>query len=115
MKPLTESQRKAARAKATIARSERADLKDRLRAGEISIDEVVNQHERKESISRLKVVDLLRCLPGVGEKRALAIMEDVGIATTRRLRGLGVNQKRALVNYLDQHSSLRRAQSIRKE
>jgi hypothetical protein len=33
--------------------------------------------------------------------RAAAIMETVGIARSRRLRGLGVHQRRALINHLE--------------
>jgi len=35
-------------------------------------------------------------MPGVGKVRAQKIMERVGISPTRRVRGLGVNQRRAL-------------------
>lgn len=108
MKPLTEDQRKAARAKAAIARAERAEVKEQLRAGTLSVARIVNDDAERESIGRLKVMDLLRCLPGIGEKRALSIMEEIKIAPTRRVRGLGVNQKRALVDYVDRHSSPKR-------
>ncbi len=35
-------------------------------------------------------------MPGVGKVRAQQIMERLDIAPTRRLRGLGANQRRAL-------------------
>ena len=45
---------------------------------------------------RVKVVQLLCCLPGVGELRAHRIMVELGIAENRRVGGLGPNQVKAL-------------------
>jgi ribosomal protein S13 len=44
----------------------------------------------------MKVIDLLQSMPGVGKVRAQALMERIGIAGTRRVRGLGANQIAAL-------------------
>jgi len=48
-------------------------------------------------IGKLKVVALLESLPGVGKVKARAIMSEVGISETRRVRGLGPHQIKALV------------------
>lgn len=95
--PLTEEERRRARDKATAARAVRAELKAGLKSGNITVSEVVNRRCGEDAVSRLKVIDLLKALPGVGEIRAQAIMEDVGIALTRRVRGLGIHQKKALI------------------
>ena len=42
--------------------------------------------------------DLLESLPGVGKVKARAIMAEVGISETRRVRGLGPHQAKALVD-----------------
>ncbi|WP_026544005.1 integration host factor, actinobacterial type [Arthrobacter sp. 35/47] len=105
LKPLTDSERTLAREKATAARAVRAQLKSRLKSGEITVDEVINGAGHEDAVGRLKVLDLLKALPGVGEKRAAGIMETVGIAATRRVRGLGVHQRRALVEHLKHHRS----------
>ena len=44
----------------------------------------------------MKVSELLESMPGVGKVRARQIMERLGIASTRRVRGLGANQVAAL-------------------
>ena len=43
-------------------------------------------------LAHVKVVDLLKSLPRVGEKRATAVMEKLDIAPNRRIRGLGRHQ-----------------------
>ena len=51
-----------------------------------------------DTIGKLKVVALLESLPGVGKVKARAIMAEVGISETRRVRGLGPHQAKALVD-----------------
>lgn len=100
LKPLSDSERTAARHKATAARARRAAVKEKLKTGETTVAEVIADSSTDEAIGRLKVSDLLESLPGVGKVRAGTIMADVGIAPTRRIRGLGVHQRQALVTYL---------------
>ena len=47
-------------------------------------------------IGKMKVSALLQSMPGVGKVRAGQIMERLGIAESRRVRGLGANQRAAL-------------------
>ena len=101
LKPLTEEERTRAREKATAARTVRAEIKSKIKSGELSIEEVIVSRSGEEAVGRLKVVDLLRALPGVGERRAAGIMATVGIAPTRRVRGLGVHQRKALIELLE--------------
>ncbi|MBG6182684.1 hypothetical protein IWX65_000617 [Arthrobacter sp. CAN_A214] len=102
LKPLTDSERMQAREKAAAARAVRAELKVRLKTGKVTVAEVIASSSGDDAVGRLKVLDLLKALPGVGDVRALAIMNDVGIAATRRVRGLGIHQRKALVNHLEQ-------------
>lgn len=101
LKPLTEEQRAAAREKAKKARVTRAEIKDAVKNKEITISEVLKRSETDEAVARLKVTDLLTSLPGVGEVRTENILNDLNIAASRRLRGLGIHQRRALINLLD--------------
>ena len=48
----------------------------------------------------MKVLSLLESLPGVGKVKARRIMDDIGIADTRRMKGLGANQRQALLEQL---------------
>lgn len=94
---LTAEQRAAALAKAAQARQIRAEVKNRLKTSGASLAEVLDQSKANEIIAKLKVKDLLQALPGVGAVRAREIMERIGIAESRRLRGLGANQIQALL------------------
>lgn len=101
LKPLSDTERTAARNKATAARAERAEIKAKLKDGRVSVAEVIDTAKNVESIGRLRVVELLEALPGIGKVRAAAIMESIGIAPTRRVRGLGVHQRKALIELLE--------------
>jgi len=94
---LTPEQRQAALQKAAQARQLRADIKNRLKTSGASLADVIAESRVNEIIAKLKVRDLLQSLPGVGKVRAKEIMERLGIADSRRLRGLGVNQIQALL------------------
>lgn len=94
---LTPEQRQAALEKAAEARRERAEVKNRLKTGGTTLAEVLKEGENNETVGKMKVSALLESLPGVGKVRAKQIMEEVGIAETRRVRGLGANQSAALI------------------
>lgn len=94
---LTPEQRQAALEKAAQARQLRAEIKNRLKNSGASLAEVIEQSKVNEIVAKLKVTDLLQSLPGVGRVRAQEIMSRIGIAESRRLRGLGVNQIQALL------------------
>ena len=96
---LTEEQRKAALEKAAEARRVRADLKDRLKMGSITLTEVLDQAAEDEIVGKTKVLAVLESLPGVGKVKARRLMEEIGIAECRRLRGLGDQQRAALLDH----------------
>lgn len=89
---LSAAQLEAARAAATEARRARATLKDEVKAGRISLGEALHRAMGDDTLSRVKVVDLLRSLPRVGVTRSKEIMEALDIAPNRRIRGLGRHQ-----------------------
>ncbi|TGO04700.1 integration host factor, actinobacterial type [Serinibacter arcticus] len=95
---LTPQQRADALAKAAQARATRAEVKNRLKYSGASLSSVLEAAESDEAIGKLKVSALLEALPGVGPVRAKQIMAEVGIAETRRVRGLGPHQRDALVS-----------------
>ena len=94
--PLTPEQRKAALDKAAAARRERAEIKNRLKHSGASLPDVLAEGRTNETVGKMKVLDLLQAMPGLGKVRAKQMMERIGIAETRRVRGLGVNQVAAL-------------------
>jgi len=89
---LTTEQLQAARAAATLARRQRAELKAKVRSGEMSLANAIDAAANDDVLAHVKVVDLLKSLPRVGEKRAAAVMERLDIAPNRRIRGLGRHQ-----------------------
>lgn len=94
--PLTPEQRQAALDKAAASRRERAEVKNRLKNSGASILEVVHSGQDNDVIGKMRVVDLLQSLPGLGKVRARQTMERLGIAESRRVRGLGSKQIAAL-------------------
>ena len=95
---LTEEQRAAALEKAAAARRARAELKERLKRGGTTLTDVLKAAESDEVLGKMKVSALLEALPGVGKVRAQQIMERLEIAPSRRLRGLGDRQRKALLS-----------------
>ncbi len=94
---LTPEQRQAALAKAAAARRERAELKERLKMGSVSLDEILKRANDDDIVGKMKVVAALEALPGVGKVKARRIMDEIGISETRRIRGLGDQQRKSLL------------------
>ncbi|WP_427131401.1 integration host factor, actinobacterial type [Pseudarthrobacter sp. S9] len=101
LRPLTPQERADALRKAAAARAIRAAAKERLKSGELTIAQVISSGESDDAIARMRIAELLEALPGIGRVRAAAIMEQLGIAQSRRVRGLGIHQRRALVDFVD--------------
>lgn len=95
---LSAEQRAAALEKAAQARAARADIKNKLKMGLMTLREALNSDD--ENVHKLKVVALLESLPGIGKKKARDLMAEVGIADNRRVQGLGAQQRAALLKRL---------------
>jgi hypothetical protein len=94
---LSPEQRQAALEKAAAARRERAELKEKLKMGSLNLRELLGMAEGDDIVGKMKVVSVLESLPGVGKVKARRTMEDIGISDTRRVRGLGKQQREALL------------------
>jgi len=94
---LSAEQRQAALEKAAVARRARAELKERLKMGSITLSELLAQAEGDEIVAKMKVLAVLESLPGVGKVKARRTMDEIGISETRRVRGLGAQQREALL------------------
>ena len=97
---LSPEQRAAALEKAAAARRARAELKEKLKMGSTSIDELFTQAETDEIVGKMKVLAVLESLPGLGKVKARRIMEECEISETRRVQGLGKNQRDKLLERL---------------
>jgi len=98
---LTPQQRAEALQKAIRVRRERSDVKGRLKRGAVTLSAVIGAAAANETIAKTKVFSLLTAMPGVGKVRAAQIMERLGIAPNRSVRGLGANQRTALEQEFD--------------
>ena len=94
---LSPEQRAAALEKAAEIRKARAELKDQLKSGKTSLASVLDRAENDDVVGKLKVSAVLQAMPGIGKIRANQIMEKLKIAESRRLRGLGDQQRKALL------------------
>lgn len=97
---LDDEDRRRALDKAAAARRERAQLKADLREGRVTLAEVLRRADHEDVVGRTKVAALLEALPNVGKVRAQKLMERLEISPTRRLRGLGANQRDKLLQAL---------------
>ena len=97
---LSADQRQAALEKAAAVRKQRAELKDRLKMGSVSLNELLNQGQSDEVVGKMKVLAVLQSLPGLGQVKARRVMEEVGISATRRVQCLGEQQRRKLLEKL---------------
>jgi len=96
--PLSPEQRAAALEKGAEVRRARAELKGNLKNGSVSLAEVLDAGAEDDVVGKMKVSAVLESLPNIGKKKAQTIMEEIGISDTRRVRGLGANQKAALLS-----------------
>lgn len=94
---LSPDQRKAALDKAAQARRARAELKEKLKMGSITLSELLDRAGSDDLVGKMKVVSVLESLPGVGKVKARRLMEQIGISDSRRLQGLGSNQRERLI------------------
>lgn len=94
---LSQAQRAAALEQAAHARRVRAEIKSDLKGGKRTIAEVISLGKNDEIVGKMKVLALLESLPGVGRVKATFLMEKVGIAPSRRIRGLGIHQTKELL------------------
>ena len=95
---LTEEQRKAALEKAAQARHARAELREKVKTGKVSLKEVLDSTD--PIAERMKVSALIESLPGYGKAKAAKIMDELGISATRRVKGLGARQREQLLEAL---------------
>ena len=94
---LSPEERAAALEKAAEIRKARAQLKEQLKAGKTTLTKVLDLAEADDVAGKLKVSAVLQSMPGIGKVRATQIMEKLRIAESRRLRGLGEQQRKALL------------------
>jgi hypothetical protein len=95
--PMSDEQRAQALAKAAAARRERAEIKALLKTGSLTLAEVFERADTDDIIAGTKVYPLLASMPRMGKIKAKRLMEELGIAENRKIRGLGSRQRTDLL------------------
>lgn len=97
--PLDEAARARGRAQAIEARRRRAEVKADLATGSRTLESVLDlRHD--PILSRLRIDEVLRALPGIGPARTRRILEECEIDSKRRLGQLGDLQIRRVTEAL---------------
>lgn len=97
---LSDDQRQAALEKAAAARRLRAEIKEKLKMGSMSLRELMAEGQNNEVVGKMKVLAVLESLPGLGKVKARKVMDEIGISETRRVQGLGEQQRKKLFEKL---------------
>jgi guanylate kinase len=87
---LSSRARRKAGEKAVLARQDRAKVKEQVASGELFFFDLFK--DERKSITRMKLVDLLQSVPGIGQARAQIIFERTKISPSRRIGGVGHRQ-----------------------
>ena len=95
--PLDDDARRRASRSAVEARRTRALWKQRLCSGDVGLPELLDAAEHDAALAGMRLTEALGALPGVGPRSVEDILAACGIAASRRLRGLGPNQRAALI------------------
>jgi guanylate kinase len=96
---LTPEERAEALRKAKEARQVRAAFKERVRRGELSIADIIREGKSNEAVGKMRVLELVESISGVGKIRGKSILERLDISLTRRVKGLGKHQQQALTEF----------------
>jgi guanylate kinase len=82
--------RRKAGINAVKARQERAKIKEMIKNGEIFFFDLFD--DERQSVKRMKMIDLLTAVPGIGKTRAELIIGRAGMSPSRRIGGVGRRQ-----------------------
>ncbi len=96
---LSPEARAAALEKAKAARTKRAQIREDLKSGKLTVKKVLDMKD-DPIVGRMKVSTLIETIPGYGKAKAEKVMKELQIAESRRLRGLGDRQQAALLERL---------------
>jgi hypothetical protein len=94
---MTDEQRAEALRRAGEARRVRAEIKQLLKTGSLTLADVFDRADEDELVAGIKVAALVVSMPHMGKVKAKRLLDDLGIADNRRLRGLGERQRQALL------------------
>lgn len=95
---LTTEQRREYLEKALRIRKERANVRNDLKSGLMTFGQVLKLADaNRQSVSNMRVKQVINSMPGYGFAKTQQLMGDLHIAEGRRVKGLGVRQRQALL------------------
>jgi hypothetical protein len=94
---MTDEQRAAALARAGEARRVRAEIKQLLKTGTLTIEEVFARSDEDDLVAGIKVGSVVVSMPHMGKIKAIRLLEDLEIDGGKRLRALGPRQREKLL------------------
>lgn len=98
---LTTEQRRAYLEKASKVRRERAIVRNDLKSGLMTFGQVLKLADADcQAVSNMRVKQVINSMPGYGHAKTQQLMRDLQIADGRRIKGLGVRQRAALLEVL---------------
>ena len=83
--------------KAAAARRTRAEIKQLLKTGSLTLPELFEKADADPMVAGIKVSAVLASMPRTGKIKSMRLMGKLGIADNRRIRGLGERQRAALL------------------
>ncbi|MFI6871669.1 integration host factor, actinobacterial type [Nocardia sp. NPDC050406] len=99
--PMTPEERAEALARAADARQARSELLRQIKAGEVGLAELLERATDEDLIKKMKVLAVIKALPGVGPVKVDKMMMAAEIPDNRRMGGLGPRQRAALLDALE--------------
>lgn len=94
---LTQEERDAALLKAKESRQRRSEIKTLVKTQKMTLEDVISKAQSDDALLKMRVIELIESIPGVGKVRAVALMERLDISLTRRIGGLGAHQRANLI------------------
>lgn len=94
---MTPEQRAAALERAALARRTRAEIKALLKTGSLTFTDVLQRADEDDLVAGTKVKAIVGSMPGMGKITTIRLLEEIGIAENRTLRGLTTRQTKELL------------------
>lgn len=94
---MTDEQRAAALARAGEARRIRAEIKQLLKTGTLTLEDVFARADEDDLVAGIKVGSLVNSMPHMGKVKAMRLLEELEIDAGKRLRALGSRQREKLL------------------
>ena len=68
--------------------------------GSLTVADLLARASSDEIAGKMKVLAVLESLPGLGKVKARRVLDELGVSETRRVQGLGEQQRKKLLEIL---------------